>query len=100
MRVAFDSVVLGAYLHPEAAYPRPVDRVPERLNHLVETLEAAHAKIRGRNPAKDGDGNYLATCRAQEPQSSGTFLNVVGKVILITVLTRSVLPRNVVVAAA
>ena len=51
MRVAFDSVVLGAYLHPEAAYPRPVDRVPERLNHLVETLEAAHAKIIVPTPA-------------------------------------------------
>ena len=45
MRVAFDSVVLGAYLHPEAAYPTPVDRVPERLSHFVETLEAVHAKI-------------------------------------------------------
>ena len=45
MRVAFDSVVLGAYLHPEAAYPTPVDRVPECLSHLVETLEAAHATI-------------------------------------------------------
>lgn len=45
MRVAFDSVVLGAYLHPEAAYPTPVDRVPERLSHFVETLEAAHATI-------------------------------------------------------
>ena len=45
MLVAFDSVVLGAYLHPDAAYPKPVDRVPERLKHLVETLEAGHARI-------------------------------------------------------
>ena len=45
MRVAFDSVILGAYLHPEAAYPTPVDRVPERLAYLVETLEAAQATI-------------------------------------------------------
>ncbi len=40
MRVAFDSVILGAYLHPDAAYPKPVDRVPERLRHFVETLDA------------------------------------------------------------
>ena len=45
MRVAFDSVVLGAYLHPDAAYPTPVERVPERLNHFVDTLEAARATI-------------------------------------------------------
>ena len=45
MRVAFDSVILGAYLHPKAAYPQPVDRVPERLQHFVETLEAARATI-------------------------------------------------------
>ena len=45
MRVAFDSVILGAYLHLDAAYPTPVDRVPERLKHLIETLEAAKATI-------------------------------------------------------
>ena len=45
MRVAFDSVILGAYLHPDAAYPKPVDRVPERLRHFVETLDAAGATI-------------------------------------------------------
>ncbi len=44
-RVAFDSVILGACLHPKAAYPQPVDRVPERLRHFVETLEAARATI-------------------------------------------------------
>ena len=52
MRVAFDSVILGAYLHPDAAYPKPVDRVPERLRHFVETLDAdrqivAIAKVHG-----------------------------------------------------
>ena len=36
--------------------------------------------------ARDGDGNYLATCRAQEPRASGTVLNVAGKVISIAVL--------------
>ena len=45
MRVAFDSVILGAYLHPEASYPKPVDRVPERLKHFVATLDAARATI-------------------------------------------------------
>lgn len=45
MRVAFDSVILGAYLHPGAAYPEPVERVPERLKHFVATLEAARARI-------------------------------------------------------
>ncbi len=45
MLVAFDTMVLGAYLHPDAAYPKPVDRVPERLKHLVEALEAGHATI-------------------------------------------------------
>ncbi len=45
MRVAFDSVILGAYIHPRAAYPKPVDRVPERLEYLVESLVAARATI-------------------------------------------------------
>ena len=45
MRVAFDSVILGAYLHPRASYPKSVDRVPERLDHLVESLAAARATI-------------------------------------------------------
>ena len=45
MRVAFDSVILGAYIHPQAAYPKAVDRVPERLEHLVESLVAARATI-------------------------------------------------------
>lgn len=45
MRVAFDSVILGACLHPEASYPKPVDRVPERLKHFVQTLDAARATI-------------------------------------------------------
>ena len=43
--MAFDSVILGAYLHPEASYPKPVDRVPERLKHFVQTLDAASATI-------------------------------------------------------
>ena len=51
MRVAFDSVILGAYLHPEAAYPTPVDRVPDRLKHLVDLLEAARATIIVPTPA-------------------------------------------------
>lgn len=51
MRVAFDSMILGAYLHPEATYPEPVDRVPERLRHLVETLDAGNATIIVPTPA-------------------------------------------------
>jgi hypothetical protein len=45
MRVAFDSVTLGAYLHPEAKYPKPVEHIPQRLQLLVEELQAANAKI-------------------------------------------------------
>jgi predicted nucleic acid-binding protein len=45
MRVAFDAVTLSAYLHPKAVYPVVVDRIPERLELLVEELEAANAKI-------------------------------------------------------
>ena len=43
--MAFDSVILGAYLHPAAAYPKPVEQVPQRLKHLVNTLDAARATI-------------------------------------------------------
>lgn len=68
MRVAFDSVILGAYLHPDAAYPKPVARVRERLKHFVATLEAARATIILPTPALSeflvlaaGDtGAYLA----------------------------------------
>ena len=45
MRVAFDTVTLGAYLHPQATYPKPVSRVPDRLKYLVENLENAKASI-------------------------------------------------------
>lgn len=45
MRVAFDAVTLSALFHPEAEYPSPIDRIPERLRLLVEELEAANAKI-------------------------------------------------------
>ena len=38
-------MILGAYLHPEAAYPKPVEQVPQRLQHLVNTLDAARATI-------------------------------------------------------
>lgn len=68
MRRAFDSVILGAYLHPEAAYPEPVDRVPERLKHFVETLDAKQAAIVIPTPALSeflvlaaaATGDYLA----------------------------------------
>ena len=36
---------LGPISTPDAAYPTPVERVPERLNHFVDTLEAARATI-------------------------------------------------------
>ena len=49
--MAFDSVILGAYLHPEASDPTPVDRIPERLKNLVETLESASAEIIVPTPA-------------------------------------------------
>ena len=45
MRVAFDTVILGAYLHPRARYPKLVDFVPERLAYLVAELQAANATI-------------------------------------------------------
>ncbi len=45
MRVAFDAVILGAYLHPGASYPKPVDQIPERIGHLVKTLEGENATI-------------------------------------------------------
>ena len=45
MRVAFDAVMLSAYLHPEAKYPKPVEKIPERIQLLVDELEAAGAKI-------------------------------------------------------
>lgn len=45
MRVAFDSVVLGAYCHPDARYPRAVPHVRKRLEYLVTTLEEERATI-------------------------------------------------------
>jgi hypothetical protein len=45
VRVAFDAVMLGAYLHPNAHYPKPVDSIPERIAQLIKDLEAADAKI-------------------------------------------------------
>ena len=45
MRVAFDTVVLGACCHPDAQYPSRVSRVPERLAYLLRTLEEARATI-------------------------------------------------------
>ena len=51
MKVAFDTVILGAYLHPGARYPQPVDRIPERLDHLVNTLERKKATIIVPTPA-------------------------------------------------
>jgi len=61
---------------------------PRRLD--VRILGGLHGvEASGQLPelAKDGDGNYLATCRAREPQASGTIVNVVGKAISITVLS-------------
>jgi hypothetical protein len=45
MHVAFDAVMLSAYLHPAAKYPYPVSDVPARVDILIEELEAAGAKI-------------------------------------------------------
>lgn len=45
MKVAFDTVMLAACLHPEATYPQSVDRIPERLKHLVSTLADKKATI-------------------------------------------------------
>lgn len=45
MHVAFDAVMLAAYLHPAAAYPKKIDRIPERIQGLVDELEASGAKI-------------------------------------------------------
>lgn len=47
-----------------------------------------------RSCGKDGDGNYLATCRAREPQARGTVLNVVGRVMSITVLKEAALEQG------
>lgn len=51
MKVAFDTVVLAAYLHPNANYPQPVDRIPERLDHLVRKLERRKSTIIVPTPA-------------------------------------------------
>jgi predicted nucleic acid-binding protein len=45
VRVAFDAVMLSAYLHPGAKHPKPIDRVPDRIQALVDELQAAGAKI-------------------------------------------------------
>lgn len=45
MRVAFDTVILAAYLHPTAKYPKPVTQLPERLAYLVKELQTANATI-------------------------------------------------------
>ena len=68
MRVAFDAVVLGAYLQPEAQYPKRVSRIPDRIEYLVKTLEDANATIIIPSPALSeflvlaaGDGpSYLS----------------------------------------
>ena len=49
----------------------------------VTTLICGH-------PPKDSDGNYLATCQAQEPVEDGLHLGAVGKFISITVLSRRI----------
>lgn len=51
MKVAFDTVVLGACCHPDAQYPSAVARVPERLAYLLKTLEEARATIIVPTPA-------------------------------------------------
>jgi hypothetical protein len=45
MHVAFDAVMLSVYLHPHAKAPKPIDRLPERIQLLVDELEASGAKI-------------------------------------------------------
>ena len=45
MHVAFDAVMLSLYLHPGAKPPKKIDNLPERLQLLVDELEAADAKI-------------------------------------------------------
>lgn len=51
MKVAFDSVVLGAWLHPEAKYPATAHRIPERLAYLVKTLEEKRSTLLVPTPA-------------------------------------------------
>jgi predicted nucleic acid-binding protein len=45
VRVAFDAVMLSVYLHPGAKYPKPIDRIPERIQALVDELQAAGSTI-------------------------------------------------------
>lgn len=65
MRVAFDTVILGAYLHPTARYPTPVDRVPERLRYLVERLDESDATIVIPTPALS---EFLAFAASDGPK--------------------------------
>ena len=51
MKVAFDTVVLGACCHPDAQYPSTAPKVPDRLAHLVKTLQEARATIVIPSPA-------------------------------------------------
>ena len=61
-------MLLGAYLHPEASYPKPVSQIPDRIEHLVKTLEGTDATIIIPTPALSeflvlaaGDGpSYLS----------------------------------------
>lgn len=45
MHVAFDAVMLSLYLHPAAKSPKPVSNLSERIQLLIDELEAAGAKI-------------------------------------------------------
>ena len=64
MRVAFDTVMLAAYLHPEARFPPSFDRLPER-KYLVRTLDARNATIIIPTPALS---EFLVLAANQGPE--------------------------------
>ena len=73
--------------------PRSADanQARQRTTAVLQELQQALATMsdRLRNDAKAPDGNYLATCRTQEPAVDGLRLGAGGKSISITVLRRA-----------
>ena len=86
-----DTPVVGA-VTPAVADLNVADLDVARLRELAEQGDArAQTELGERyEDGKDSDGNYLATCQAQEPVEDGLHLGAVGKFISITVLRASV----------
>ena len=75
------------------AIGRPVQRRDDEDSPWLVVGVASDGKVRtlGEAPrdiaAKDGDGNYLATCQAREAVENGLRLDAVGNFISVTVLS-------------